>query len=218
MPQQINPMAAKLMTKIQPSPQPETPFTTPSWQWNFVAVGGFAPRERCQSVSTPGEREAAVRLVKAVRDAEAISALNDIDSRQRELDRPLGRVKGVGAELLRREMSACDHDAFLAAQAELAKLRGEALALIKPFLKRLVASFDEALNASAIEAEQRIKAEGIPLIIGNAWTLHSDGVCLTLWFRRVKASKLLSEITADTAVGAVQFFLTSEEHTPFSWV
>ena len=31
-------------------------------------------------------------------------------------------------------MSACDHDAFIAAQAELTKLRGQSLALIKPFL------------------------------------------------------------------------------------
>ena len=80
-----------------------------------------------------------------------------------------------------------------------------------------MASLDEALNASAIDAERRIKAEGIPIIIGERWTLHSDGVCQTLWFRRVKAQKTLDEIEPNTAVGATQFFLTSEEQTPFNW-
>ena len=63
-------------------------------------------------------------------------------------------------------------------------------ALIVPFLKRLVASFDEALNASAIEAEKRIEAEALPVISGELWMLRNEGVCQALWFRRLKAQKV----------------------------
>jgi hypothetical protein len=54
----------------------------------------------------------------------------------------------------------------------------------------VVASFDEALNASAIEAEKRIEAEALPVSSCELWTLHNDGVCQALWFRRVKAQKI----------------------------
>ena len=119
--------------------------------------------------------------------------------------------------MVRREISKCDHEAFLTAQEELIKLRGAALVLITPFLKRLAASFDDALIASAIEAEKRIEAENLPICNGDSWALHSDGVCQALWFRRVKAEKALAEIGPGSAIGAVQFFLTNEEHTPFYW-
>jgi hypothetical protein len=98
--------------------------------------------------------------------------------------------------MLRRQIREADHARWEAAQAELAKLRGEALALIKPFLKRLVVSLDESLNASALEAEKRIETEGFPICNGESWTLHNDGICQALWFRRVKAEKTLAEIGA----------------------
>jgi hypothetical protein len=46
---------------------------------------------------------------------------------------------------------------------------------------------------------------------------RGDGVCQALWFRRVKAEKTLTEIKPGSAIGAVQFLLTNEEHTPFNW-
>ena len=81
-------------------------------------------------------------------------------------------------------------------------------------------SFDEALNASAIDAEKRIEAAALPVISRDLWTLHNDGVCQALWFRRVKAEKTLAQIEPSSAIGACQFFLCSEEqepHTPFNW-
>ena len=71
--------------------------------------------------------------------------------------------RGVGAELLRREMAACDHDAYLAAQAELAKLREEALALVTPIVKRLVKSLADELNDTALIAEERLDKAGLPV-------------------------------------------------------
>jgi hypothetical protein len=47
--------------------------------------------------------------------------------------------------------------------------------------------------------------------------LHNDSVCRALWFRRVKAEKALVEIEPNNAVGAVQYFLSTEEFTPFNW-
>jgi hypothetical protein len=126
---------------------------------------------------------------------------------------------GLPGEMLRRQIREADHSVYETAQAELAKLRGEAFALIKPFLKRLVASLDESLNAAALETEKRIEAEGFSICSGESWTLHNDGVCQALWFRRVKAEKTLAEIEPHGAVGAAQFFLCSQEqkpHTPFS--
>jgi hypothetical protein len=187
------------------------------WQWNHVPRGGIPTRERCQSVASENERQHAAKLVQQFRAQEKIAADNDIEARQRSFDSPFNAPKGIHAELLRREMAQCDHNAFLAAQDELTKLRGQAVALITPFLKRLVESFDEALNASALEAEKRIEAETLPVISGDVWILHNDGVCQALWFRRVKAQKTLDEIEPGNSVGAVQYFLSNEEFTPFNW-
>ena len=89
------------MTKTQsPSPRAETPFLAPTWPWNYVPPGGFATRERCQSVATQDERDAAVKLIQVYRAQEAISALNDIDGRAQNLERPFGAEKGINAELL----------------------------------------------------------------------------------------------------------------------
>jgi hypothetical protein len=192
-----------------------------SWQWNHVPIGGF---ERCLSVASEPERQQAVKLVQQYRSQEAIAKTHDIDSMAKELDQ-FARTSqnthgGVPGEMLRRQIREADHGKYEEAQAELAKLRGEALALITPYLKRLVTSLDESLNASALEAEKRIESEGFPILNGETWTLHNDGVCQALWFRRVKAEKTLAEIEPGAAIGACQFFLCSEEqepHTPFSW-
>jgi hypothetical protein len=74
------------------------------------------------------------------------------------------------------------HGIWAAAQAELAKLRSEALTT--PFLKRLL-----SLKAFAVEGEKRIESEGFRICDGQTWTLHNDGVCQSLWFRGVKAEK-----------------------------
>jgi hypothetical protein len=58
----------------------------------------------------------------------------------------------------------------------------------------LVASLDVSLNASAVEAEKRIESEGFRICDDQTLTLHNDGVCQSLWFRRVKAEKTLAEI------------------------
>ena len=94
----------------------KTPFNgTGNWQWNYVPTGGMPTRERCQAVSSENERQQAVKLIQQYRAQEEIAAANDIEGRQRQFDTPYG-VKGLHAELLRRELANCDHDAFLAAQ------------------------------------------------------------------------------------------------------
>jgi len=56
----------------------------------------------------------------------------------------------------------------------------------------------------------------IPTIVG-LYILAAHSTALPHGFRRVKAEKTLAEIELNSAVGAVQFFLTNEEHTPFNW-
>ena len=43
------------------------------------------------------------------------------------------------------------------------------------------------------------------------------GGCRALWSCRVKIEKTLVAIEPSNGVGAVQFFLTNEAHTPFNW-
>ena len=125
-----------------------------------------ATRERCQSVVSHDESESGVELVAAYRVQESVVAINDIDSRASALEKPHA-VKGVGRELLRREMTNCDHDAYLAAMAELAKLRQEALALVTPIVKRLAKSLADELNTTALTAEERLEKSGLPVRTGS---------------------------------------------------
>ena len=198
------------------SSKAETPFGAPVWPWNQPPLCGDPTRERCQSIVSYEESQAGVKLVAAYRVQESVVAVNDIDARAIAFEKPHA-VRGVGAELLRREMAACDHDAFLAAQAELAKLRQEALALVTPIVKRLAKSLSDELNNTALVAEERLAKAGLPVLTGTTWLLHTDPLITALWSCRGKAETLLASLSVETAVGCVQWFCTTEEHTPFSW-
>ena len=76
---------------------------------------------------------------------------------------------------------------------------------------------ESASVARAVPTQTIIESEGLPVISGDLWTLHGDGVCQALWFRRVKAEKTLAEIEPANAVTACQYFWTNEEFTPFNW-
>jgi hypothetical protein len=81
----------------------------------------------------------------------------------------------------------------------------------------LLVSYSESLAQVALESESRLQAHGLPIRDGNSCTLYEDVVVRALWSCRVKVEKALVVIEPNSAVGATQFFLTSEEHTPFSW-
>ena len=116
-----------------------------------------------RAIVCPGRgADTAIELIAEYRRQEALSALHDIDGRAVALEKPHA-VRGVGAELLRREMAACNHDVYLSAQAKLAELREEALRLITPIAKRLVKSFADELNDVAVEAEGRLNKSGLPV-------------------------------------------------------
>jgi hypothetical protein len=203
----------------------KTPFNgNGPWAWNEIPFGGFPTRERCLSVPTESERQAAVKLIQQYRAQEEIAATHDIDGISHQLDK-LSRSSqtahgGLPGEMLRRKIREANHGTYLAAEAEKAALRNEALELMKGYLKRLGQSLDESLSASAAAAERRIESEGFAICNGESWTLHSDGVCQALWHRRLKVEKVLTELEPNSAIGCVQYFLCSEEqepHTPFSW-
>ena len=113
-----------------------------------MPTGGIPTRERCLSVCTSDERQAAIKLVQQYRSQEEIARTHDIENMSKELDQ-LARVAksahgGLPGEMLRRQIREADPAKYEEAQAELAKLRSEALALIKPYLKRLIASLDDS--------------------------------------------------------------------------
>jgi hypothetical protein len=72
------------------------------------------------------------------------------DARQSQFEKPYP-PKGVAAEFLRREMTACNHEVFLTAQERLAKLRVEAFELVQPITKRLVKSLADELNDHGLD-------------------------------------------------------------------
>ena len=207
------------------SSKAETPFGAPVWPWNQPPLCGEPTRERCQSVVSHEEAEAGLQLVAAYRAQESIALINDIDGRAVAFEKPHG-PRGVGAELLRREMAACDHEVYLKAQAELAKLREEALALVTPIVKRLAKSLSDELNDVALTAEERLDKAGLPVRYdGNIdtrtgqrtimWMLHTDPLITALWSCRGKAEAALASLSVENSIGCAQFFCSNEEHTPW---
>jgi hypothetical protein len=221
------------MTTKQTTKQPKTPFIsapTP-WNWNETPPGGIPRRDRCQASGTKEEREQATALIAAYRDQEEISRTHDIAGMSDELDK-LGRqsqnyIGGVEGEMKRRAIRAADPAKYEEAQAKLAQLRQEALDLIAPVVRRILVNYSESLAEAAVAAEARLEANGLPIRDearaninhpnADPWILHDDAVCRALWSCRVKIERTLVALDANNAVGAVQFFLTNEEHTPFSW-
>ena len=86
-----------------------------------------------------------------------------------------------------------------------------------PIVKRLAKSLGDELNNTALVAEERLAKAGLPVLTGTTWLLHTDPLITALWSCRGKAEALLASLSVETAVGCVQWFCTTEEHTPFSW-
>jgi hypothetical protein len=219
-------MPAKTETRSQN--KAETPFNKPVWPWNQPPLCGSPARQRCQSVVSADEATTGTELVAEYRRQEALARDNDIDARATVFEKPHA-VRGVGAELLRREMASCNHEVYLAAQDKLAELRVEALKLVEPIVKRLVRSLADELNDTALTAEERLAKAGLPVRYdGNIdtrtgqrvimWMLHTDPLITAIWSCRGKAEAALASLSVENSIGAVQFFCTNEEHTPFIWV
>ena len=206
-------------TKTQPRNKPETPFGPPTWPWNHIPLAGIPTRQRCQSVVADDEASTGTELVAFFRVQEVISRDNDIEGRTHALNQSyrIHTMSGVEQENIRREITKCDHEKYLAAEDKLRELRKEAFELVQPIVKRLVKSLSDELNDTALDAERRLDNAGLPIKSGATWMLHDDAICKALWSCRFKAEVLLTELSPENAVATVQFFLTSESDTPFSW-
>jgi hypothetical protein len=215
-------------TETRPQNKAETPFGAPVWPWNQPPRCGTPSKQRSQSVVASDEATTGTELVAEYRRQEKLSDDNNIDARATVFEKP-HPPKGVEAELLRREMAACNHEAFLTAQAKLAALRVEALKLVEPIVRRLAKSLADELNDVALTAEERLTKAGLPVRYdGNIdtrtgqritmWMLHSDPLVTAIWSCRGKAEAALASLSIENSIAAVQFFCTSEEHTPFIWV
>jgi hypothetical protein len=43
-------------------------------------------------------------------------------------------------------------------------------------------------------------------------------LCKAIWSQKHTVQKCVDALSPDSSIGATQFLLTDEEHTPFSWV
>ena len=198
------------------TPRAETPFGPKvPWAWNEVPTAGLPIRARCQRIANDDERAAGARLIAEYRAAEEISSRNDIESRQSEL----ARLKGIPAELMKREIATCDYNAWAQAQERLRELREEAFLLVVPIFRRLVQSLDGELNENAIASEQRLDRAGLPVRLGAEWCLHEDMLCRAIWSQRNVVEKTFARFQEHRdGIGACQYFLTDETNVPHSWV
>ena len=198
------------------SPKPETPFPAKvPWKWNEIPTAGTPIRTRCQRIANDAERKAGAKIIATYREWETISEANNIEGRQGELT----RLKGIPAELMKREISACDYDKWVQAQEKLRELREESFLLIVPIFRRLIESLDGELNESALASEQRLDRAGIPIKHGAEWALHGDMLCCALWSQRWIVEKTFASFKEHRdGIGACQFFLTDEASVPFNWV
>jgi hypothetical protein len=211
-----------MATATKTKTKAETPFSgKPGWEWNRVPQGGVPTRTRSQSIVSEGEAKAGEKLIAEYRAQQAIFEEHDIDGKSAVLAKSyqFPSLSGYEQEMLRRSIAAADHGKHLAAQARLAELRKEAFELVKPIFKRLIESLDDELNDSALEAEQRLDRAGVPVRNGDEWMLHNDAVCKALWSCRNLVEKTFCAVAeSGDGIAAVQWYCTSEEHTPFQWV
>jgi hypothetical protein len=210
-------MATATKTQTQ---KPETPFKAPKWQWNYVPQGGVPTRTRCQSIVSAEECEAGAKLIATYREWEAISAANDIEGKTEKLNRSyrIHTMSGVEQENLRREITKCDNQKFVEAEAKLGELRKEAFAMAEPMFKRLIKSLDDELQSAAIESEQRLDRAGLPIRNGDSWMLRDDVIAKALWSCRNITEKTRIELLQyRDGIGSIQFFCTDEDGVPFTW-
>ena len=95
-------------------------------------------------------------------------------------------------------------------------LRKEAFELVQP-TESFVKSLNDELNETA-----RMPSSGW-IVQAFRSRAAPSGCCMTTQYvgrsgrGSFKTEVLLTELSPDNAIGAVQFFLTSESNTPFSW-
>jgi hypothetical protein len=240
-------MKTAVLEITKKSPRPATPFPAvsgkpvPGWLscpplW--PSPPSFPSRARCQRDVLDSEREEAERIVAEYREAEKLSADNDIALRQHQLDdaappmvnsSEFGHIIGGGNPMkqltieqrlaLQKEIRECNHEAFLAAEANLCELRQVALDMAKVILQRLTESFDAELSERALRVEADLTEDLIPLRNGADYELwrRSDVIARHSW--RELARNAARNLNHENSVGCIQWLCTSETETPtVPWV
>jgi hypothetical protein len=120
-------------------------------------------RQRAQEVVDDIERVRAESVLSEYRRMSEHKALHDIQARREAIERLEVGKDFAGAEIVRRQVSSCNHQEFLVAQAALQELEVSAGELVVPILERLIESFDAELNEYAAKREADLERFGIPL-------------------------------------------------------
>jgi hypothetical protein len=205
-------MKTAVLEITKKSPRPATPFPAvsgkpvPGWLscpplW--PSPPSFPSRARCQRDVLDSEREEAERIVAEYREAEKLSADNDM--KQLTIEQRLA---------LQKEIRECNHEAFLAAEANLCELRQVALDMAKVILQRLTESFDAELSERALRVEADLTEDLIPLRNGADYELwrRSDVIARHSW--RELARNAARNLNHENSVGCIQWLCTSETETP----
>jgi hypothetical protein len=184
----------------------------------------YPNRSRCQREVLDAEKAEGARIVAEYRAAEQLAAENDLGARQSKLEdsaiNPYKKLSPVEIQTLQEEIRQCNHGEYLVALQQQRELRDTAADLAKTILARLVKSFDEELRETAWQFEEQLAKDFIPLSnhAGDdfeAW--HTPHVVARHAWREL-AKSALRNMSAENAVGSIQFLATSEERVPlFPW-
>jgi hypothetical protein len=218
-------MKATLEKPAAKTSSPKTPFHfeargVPGWLscelWSTPP--SYPSREHCQRVVLDAERQEGERIVAEYREAEKLSADNDLSWRQKQLyDHSLNPAKKLTPEecqQIQREMITCDHQQWLVAQAQLRELRETAGDLARTILERLVKSFDDELQDRAVEAESRLAEDSIPLQNGDSWELWRVPSVVNRHCWRELARNAIRYLNFENSIGCVQWLATDEQGCP----
>jgi hypothetical protein len=166
-------------------PRSATPFNEKngdcrSWlgnpRWNRIPF--FPVRERVQQVVDDVQRAKAKRIADEFCAARSAAEANDIagtTARIAECERSGISQQAVEAQALRQKLETMKHDVFVSAQAKELTLIDEAAEVVKKILDAAIVSYDEELNAVALEFEATMTRLGIPLFVESV-----NGVNLTI--------------------------------------
>ncbi len=176
----------------------------------------FPNRSRCQADVLEAEKTEASLIVREYRRTEELYALHDINARQHALDdlNPMKKLDPAQRQAINREIVSCDHQQFLVAIHQFRELRKSAEDLAKTILGRLVKSFDDELNERALEAEERLTKDFIPLKNGNDWECWRQPFVTNCHSWREVCRNALKNLNAENSIGAIQWLATTEENTP----
>ncbi len=198
----------------------------------FNGIPAVPKRDRAQQVITDDERAKATQLLADYRSAKAIRSANDLQTFNEHLERVTLAKQWSEVQLMKKQIAEADHGKFVEADAKMRKLEGDAAAVVKPALSRLVESYDSELVEYSAQRESELLAHDLPIFEDTMkdgreyrhYALWADRVAISLHSCREVARERLqafsptdhySEVEKNSrfAISTLVFLATSEPFT-----